>query len=63
MAALQLSLEIEEINKILNALGKEPYMEVFQLIQKIQEQAHPQLQKMQTENGQKVNNTPPVKVE
>lgn len=63
MAALQLSLDIEEINKILNALGKEPYLEVFQLIQKIQEQAHPQLQKIQAENGQKVNNTPSVKAE
>ena len=63
MAALQLSLEFEEVNKVLQALSKEPYVEVFQLIQKIQEQAQPQLQKLQEENGQMAKSAAVVETE
>lgn len=41
---IQLSLSIDEVNKILEALGNQPYVEVFQLINKIQQQASSQLQ-------------------
>ena len=40
---LSLNLSIEEINLILSALGKEPYANVFQLVQNIQQQANIQL--------------------
>lgn len=40
---IELSLSIDEINKILEALGNRPYVEVFQLIDKIQQQAGSQL--------------------
>ena len=49
---IELRLTIEEINKILDALGNRPYVEVFQLVNKIQQQAGNQLQ---GENG-----TPPA---
>ena len=52
MGTIQLNLEIEEVNKILNALGSAPYKEVFLLIQNIQEQATPQLQQLEEANGQ-----------
>jgi len=35
---MKLDLTIEEINQILNLLGQAPYNQVFQLIQKIQQQ-------------------------
>ena len=36
---LKLKLTIDEVNKILNALGNLPFSEVFELIGKIQQQA------------------------
>lgn len=44
MNEIQLSLTIDEINKILESLGNRPYAEVFQLIINIQQQAESQLQ-------------------
>ena len=44
MNNIQLELTIDEINKVLQALGKQPYEDVFQLISKVQEQASSQLQ-------------------
>jgi len=35
---MKLDLTIEEINQLLNLLGQAPYSQVFQLIQKIQQQ-------------------------
>jgi hypothetical protein len=43
MEEVQLSLTIDEINKIMTALSKEPFKDVFELIGKINEQAGAQL--------------------
>jgi hypothetical protein len=44
MTNLQLTLTLDEINAVLEALGQQPYVKVFQLIGKIQQQAAEQLQ-------------------
>ncbi|MEG4144670.1 hypothetical protein [Microcoleus sp. Pol12B5] len=44
MEQISINLTIEEVNKILDSLGNRPYIEVFQLINKIQAQAEAQLQ-------------------
>ncbi|MEC4818848.1 MAG: hypothetical protein SAK29_37080 [Scytonema sp. PMC 1069.18] len=44
MEQISINLTIEEVNKILESLGQRPYVEVFQLINKIQAQAEAQLQ-------------------
>jgi hypothetical protein len=43
MQQLQFTFTLEETNMLLTALGQQPYTQVFQLIQKIQAQASPQL--------------------
>lgn len=43
MDIIQLKLELNEVNQILEALGRQPYAQVFQLINKIQVQAEQQL--------------------
>ena len=43
MEQITINLTIEELNKILESLGERPYVEVFQLINKIQAQAEAQL--------------------
>ena len=43
MKSIQLTLETEEINLILEGLGTQPYAKVYQLIQKIHQQAQPQI--------------------
>ena len=40
---VRLALELPEVNKILEALGQQPYATVYQLIAKIQQQAAEQL--------------------
>ena len=40
---IRLILELSEVNKILEALGQQPYATVYQLISKIQQQAAEQL--------------------
>jgi hypothetical protein len=42
---IELKLELNEVNGILNALGQMPYVQVKDLIAKIQAQAQPQLEK------------------
>jgi hypothetical protein len=44
MHEIQLQLTLPEVNQILDALGEKPYKQVYQLIVKIQQQAHPQLE-------------------
>ncbi len=44
MEQISINLTLEELNKILESLGERPYVEVFQLINKIQAQAEAQLQ-------------------
>jgi len=41
---MTLDLTINEINLILQALGNAPYAQVFELVQKIREQAQAQVQ-------------------
>lgn len=41
---IELTLTVEEVNQLLSALGQRSYQEVFQLINKIQQQAQTQLQ-------------------
>ncbi|MEM9721406.1 MAG: hypothetical protein AAGA10_19230 [Bacteroidota bacterium] len=43
MKEITLTLTVDEANQILDSLGKEPFNKVFQLINKIQQQASPQL--------------------
>lgn len=44
MEQISINLTIEEVNEILESLGQRPYVEVFELINKIQGQAQAQLQ-------------------
>lgn len=44
MEQISINLTIEEVNQILDSLGERPYIEVFQLINKIKVQAEAQLQ-------------------
>lgn len=41
---ISINLTIEEVNKILESLGQCPYVEIFQLINKIKSQAEAQIQ-------------------
>ena len=41
---IELKLELAEVNGILNALGQMPFVQVKDLIAKIQAQAQPQLE-------------------
>ena len=50
MNEIHLTLTLEEVNNILNALGTQPYAQVQPLIAKIQTQGSAQLQAVQ--NGQ-----------
>lgn len=43
MNPIELSLTLDEINQVLEALGRRPYARVHQLIGKIHRQAAPQL--------------------
>lgn len=44
MQEIELKLTVEQVNQILDALGHQPFKDVFALIGKIQEQAASQLQ-------------------
>lgn len=44
MGEIKLELSVAEINQILEALGQKPYQQVYQLINKIQQQATQQLE-------------------
>ena len=49
---MKLDLTINEINLILQALGNAPYAQVFELVQKIREQAQGQIQPAPTSEEQ-----------
>jgi hypothetical protein len=40
---IQLELSLEEVNLILESLGQQPYVKVYQLVQKIHQQAQAQI--------------------
>ncbi len=44
---IKLELTLEETNKVLEALGQRPYIQVFELINKVSEQAQSQVQASQ----------------
>ena len=44
MEQISINLTLEEVNKILESLGRLPYTEVFQLIHKVKAQAKAQVQ-------------------
>ena len=48
---MKLELTIPEVNTILQALGTQPFVQVFELIEKIRTQAQAQVQQMEIENG------------
>ena len=48
---IQLTLNIAEINQILEALGQRTYSDVYRLVGKIQEQAENQLNENSTRPG------------
>ncbi len=43
MEELNLKLTIDEINTVLESLGEQPYVKVYQLVSKIQKQSQEQL--------------------
>lgn len=49
MKDIQLTLTLEEVNTLLNALGDKPYNQVHLLIARIQSQGSTQLQAIQNE--------------
>lgn len=44
MKHISLTLQLDQVNQILDALGQQPYARVYQLITLIQQQAEAQLQ-------------------
>jgi hypothetical protein len=56
---IKLELEINEVNQILDALGDQPFKSVFQLVNKIQQQAATQLQE-ENKSATEVNSTPNI---
>ena len=65
MEQISINLTIEEVNKILESLGQRPYVEVFQLINKIQAQAEAQVQakKMREQELNQQLNEPEIMLE
>ncbi|HEY6502587.1 MAG TPA: hypothetical protein VIZ28_01310 [Chitinophagaceae bacterium] len=49
MEKTKITLTIDEVNKVLGALGQQPYVHVFELINSIQQQVTDQL-KVKAEN-------------
>jgi hypothetical protein len=45
--AIKLELSLEEVNGVLQALGQMPYAQVAPLVEKIRQQATPQVQAIQ----------------
>lgn len=53
MKELDFSLTLEEVNLILKALGKMPFVDVYEVIGKLNKQANEQLKKTNIENKTK----------
>lgn len=52
MNELKLQLTIPEVNKVIEALGHLPYLQVYEIISKIHQQAQEQLSTSPQSNGQ-----------
>jgi hypothetical protein len=48
---LNLELDLNELNLVMGGLGKLPYEQSFQLVDKIRQQVAPQIQEQQQSNG------------
>ena len=46
---IKLSLTVDEVNRVLGALGERPFVQVVDLIEKIRKQAQPQVPEQSTE--------------
>ena len=57
MKDINLTLSLEEVNTLLNALGTQPYAQVQPLIAKIQTQGSTQIQAAQNGQAEKVSKT------
>ena len=57
MNEINLTLTLEEVNTLLNALGNQPYAQAQPLIAKIQTQGSAQLQAAQNGQAEKVSKT------
>jgi hypothetical protein len=51
MQEIKLTLSLVEVNQVLEALGQMPYIQVYELISSIQQQAQPQLNDQQQALG------------
>lgn len=49
MQSINVALTVDELNRIISILGKSPYVEVFELIAKMTQQAQEQLTKLKAE--------------
>jgi len=49
---MKFEFTLEELNVVMAALGRMPYESVFQLVEKIREQAAPQLQNTATSSDE-----------
>ena len=63
MKDIQLTLTLEEVNTLLNALGDQPYNQIHLLIAKIQSQGSTQLQAIQNEQEDASKTTETEKLE
>ena len=63
MKDIQLTLTLEEVNTLLNALGGKPYNQVHLLIARIQAQGSTQLQAIQNEQEDASKTTKTEKLE
>ncbi len=61
MNTIKLQLTLEETNLILNALGDQPYKQVFQLIQSLQQQAAQQIESENNPDVSKKNGKSKIK--
>jgi hypothetical protein len=52
MEQYSLNLTVEEINKILTSLSQMPYVQVFELIEKIKSQTQAQIQAQEVRDSQ-----------
>jgi len=50
---IKLELTIEEVNTILASLGKHPFEQIFQLMNKIQQQGAEQVKQLEAEQANK----------
>ena len=58
MSTIQLNLTLEEVNVVLQALGQLPYAQISPLVEKVRQQAIPQVEKIQAAEAAAAPATP-----